>query len=224
MNVTSFTSNDAAFHFLVGQCHSGNGRFGYVIGGASLNCQRQQIACLTVGFFLELCLELVQLLSHIVSGFRFHTRNKLSLGFLGGIAGDLFETGQMLCQNHLNLFLDNVVCLQLFVQLFCFAFQCFGLFVKIFFFLHQTALLTGNFSATLFEITLGLVTQAKHFFLTLKEKLFLLGLSVLVSFFHDAFCFLLSRTDLLLTDVLSDEEADTASNDNRGSNRDNQNP
>ena len=90
-DVPSFTTDDASLHFLAGQVDDGDGDFGYMVCGTSLDGKSDDFACLIIGNFLELGFQLGDFLCLFVLDFGFQLADQLCNRFFSSHAGNLLE-------------------------------------------------------------------------------------------------------------------------------------
>ena len=189
-DVTAFTTDNAALHFIVRQAYYGNGGFRYMVCCTTLNCQGDNFSCLAVSLILSLLLQILNHHSRFVLNLVLEGLQQLLLCFVTGQSGNTLQFNLTFFQHCLSLLLSSVQALFLGSQLFFLAFEGFDFTVQIFFFLQQTTLLTLQVVTSVFIFTLHFGTQTMDFFFSLHHDFF-------------AFCFagllrILYNTDSLL--------------------------
>ena len=142
-----------------------------MVGGAALDGRGDDLAGPLLGLVLELGFNFLDLGGHFVRAVGLNALDEILLGFLHGVAGDLFEHVELALLDELDLLLLGVGFLELAVEGLGLLFERFGLAVEIFFLLLETALLLGNFVAALFYFAVALGAGAMDLFLRLEQRL-----------------------------------------------------
>ena len=178
-----------------------------MVGGAALDGRGDDLAGPLLGLVLELGFNFLDLGGHFVRAVGLNALDEILLGFLHGVAGDLFEHVELALLDELDLLLLGVGFLELAVESLGLLFERFGLAVEIFFLLLETALLLGNFVAALFYFAIALGAGAMDLFLRLEQCLALFVFSGFNAFVDDAFRFILGAGDLALGNLFPVHDA-----------------
>ena len=206
-DVASLAADDAALHFVVGERNDGNGDLARVVGGAALDGCGDKLAGLLLGFVLELRFHFLDLGGHFVRAVSLDALDEVLLGFLHGVAGDLFQHIELALLDEPDLLLLGIGFLELAVEDIGLLFERFGLAVEIFFLLLETALLLGNFVAALFHFAVALGACAVDLFLRFEQRLALFVFSGFNAFVDDALRFILGAGDLALGNLFPVHDA-----------------
>ena len=206
-DVAAFTTDNAALHFIVGQIHRRNGRFGNLIGGTALNGERNDVPRLFVRLLLALLLDLGNLHGCLMTHLGFDLRKQIFLGGLGGKAGDLLQFVDLLLFYFFYLSDLALVFLELLVKAFFFALAGLNLFVESLFLLLCALFKTRHFNAAILDLALGFVFVAQNFFFCFDQRFFFLGLGGFLRLVQDAFCLILGGFYGSFGDFLSQKKA-----------------
>ena len=166
-DVSSFTSDDASLHFVIGKLNDGDGHFAGVIGGTALDGCGDDLPCQAFGLFLVLCLHFLDGRCHLVGALRTHVFDQIVLCFFDGIAGDLFQHLHLASLDLGHFFLLGFHGSHLFIQGFRLLVEVIGLLVQILLFLLEPALLLGEFAAAFSHFPLQFRAVLVYFFLCL---------------------------------------------------------
>ena len=166
-DIASLASDDPALHLVVGQRHDRHGGFAYMIGGAALDSQRDDLARHLVAVLLELTLDLLELDGGVMAGVILDLTDDDALGLLDRHAGDLLQHFKLTFLDRSDLFLKLFVFLELFVELFFLLLHALVLAVDGFFLLQDASFLLFDVLVSLFCLPVELSFGSIDLFLCL---------------------------------------------------------
>ena len=98
-DISSFTTDNAAFHFIVWQRNYRNSYLTNIIGSTFLNCSCNNFLCFLLRFILELLLIQVDLECFFVYQFIFQAGKQIFFCLLCSITGNFFKHFKLVCFN-----------------------------------------------------------------------------------------------------------------------------
>ena len=152
-DIATLATDNAALHLIIRQTNNGNGGLSDMVSSAALNCQRDNLASLSVSIILSLLLQLLDHHCGIMLNLIFERLQQLLLCLVTCQTGDTLQLYLTFLQQGFSLILSSVQSLLLRCQLLFLAFEGLHFSVQVFFLLLQTALLTLQVTTSVFIFT-----------------------------------------------------------------------
>ena len=169
-----------------------------MVGGTTLNGQRDDLAGLGVGFVLEPGLDLLDLHGGLVSHVGLQLAEEIGFRLLRSEAGDLLQHIHLLLLEPLSLRLGSLQTSQAVGQVLLFPLHVFRLAVQVLFLLLEPALLLLKVAPALLLLPLILVAGLEDLLLRLQKGLTLLIFRALVRVVDDLLGLVLGGVQILV--------------------------
>ena len=208
LNVSSLATDDTSLHVLARKLYYRDSGLCDVVCRATLDCERYNVLCLFVRFFLEFLLKLDHSCGELVAGLLLDLGEDLLLCNLGAVSRDLLKSLQLDLHDLVDLLLDSVVFAKLLVELLVLLFKLLGLLVKVLFLLSETSFKSCHLGASFLEIALGFVSLTKDLFLSLDQRFLFHRSRLLFGIGKYRFCLALGGADLSLCKSLTKDHSD----------------
>ena len=202
-DIAALAADNTPLHLIAGQRHDRDGRFRDLVGGAPLDRQRDDIAGLEVGLFLQAALHLGNPQGLLVGQLLLEVFEQIFLRLLSGKARNLLEQVELALFDRLGFLELGFGVLQLLLERLFLLIEVVDLLIHRLFLVLNPALETGDFVAPFLHFAFGFALETEDFILCFDEGFLLLDFSRLDRFTYDSFCLGFGCSKFLLCNLLS---------------------
>ena len=169
-DITAFTPDDTAFHFIIGQCHYRNSRFRHVVSSAALNSRRNDFTGFSFRFFFGFFFQALDEHSRFVLHFCLYVVQQEFFGIIIGKTGNTFQFFHLLAVQQLDFFLCPGNFFFLALQSFIAFFHGIGFLIQMFLFLQQAPFHALQFVSAFLVFPFRITAQLMDFFLPFEDQ------------------------------------------------------